>query len=54
MNTMLAAGGYPWAVIHQGDRKEYLSTLEEASTKNNIGPFAQFIARQITTQGTST
>jgi len=54
MNTMLAAGGYPWAVIHQGDRKEYLSTLEEASTKNNIAPFAQFIARQITTQGTST
>lgn len=43
MNVMLAAGGYPWTVVPVQKRDEYMSALEQASVKQNIGPFAQFL-----------
>lgn len=44
MNTMLASGGYPWTVISVERRAEYMASLEEASVKQNILPFCQFLA----------
>ena len=44
MNAMLASGGYPWTVIEVTRRAEYMSALNEASSKGNIAPFSQFIA----------
>jgi hypothetical protein len=48
MNVMLASGGYPWTVIPFDTRNEYMATLEEASVRKNIEPFARFIARLLT------
>lgn len=45
MNTMLAAGGYPWLVIPIEQRQQYMAALEEASVRQNIRPFTQFIAK---------
>lgn len=47
MNAMLASGGYPWTVIPVGQRDEYMQTLEQASTKQVITPFAAFIAELV-------
>ena len=44
MNTMLAAGGYPWTIIPVDRRTEYMEALETASVGGDIGPFARFIA----------
>ena len=44
MNTMTAAGGYPWTVIPLPERKAYMSSLEKASVGEDIGPFADFLA----------
>lgn len=44
MNTMMAAGGYPWTVIPLPERKTYMASLENASVGENIGPFADFLA----------
>jgi fido (protein-threonine AMPylation protein) len=44
MNTMMAAGGYPWTVIPLPERKAYMSSLEKASVGEDIGPFADFVA----------
>ena len=44
MNVMLASGGYPWTVIPLETRNDYMATLEEASVRKNIEPFARFIA----------
>jgi Fic/DOC family len=44
MNVMLASGGYPWTVIPVENRDEYMKSLEAASVKGDIGPFAAFIA----------
>lgn len=44
MNVMLAAGGYPWTVIPVEKRTVYMSSLEEASVRQNIVPFTDFIA----------
>lgn len=44
MNLMLASGGYPWTVVPVERRKEYMSALEEASVKQNVVPFAAFLA----------
>lgn len=44
LNTMLASGGYPWTVIPVEERDRYMEALEEASTKQNIVPFAEFMA----------
>jgi Fic family protein len=44
MNTMMAAGGYPWTIIPVERRTEYMATLEAASVGQNISPFAEFLA----------
>ena len=44
MNTMMAAGGYPWTVIPLPERKAYMTYLEKASVGEDIGPFAEFLA----------
>ena len=42
MNAMLASGGYPWTIVPLEKRNNYMAALEEASTKQNIEPFARF------------
>lgn len=44
MNTLLAAGGYPWTVIRVEDRARYLEALETASAGSDVRPFARLIA----------
>jgi hypothetical protein len=44
MNSMMASGGYPWTVIELERRSEYMAALDEASSRENIVPFAQFVA----------
>lgn len=44
MNTMLASGGYPWAVIPVEERARYMKVLEAASVEQDIKPFAAFLA----------
>ncbi|PWQ93503.1 Fic family protein [Leucothrix arctica] len=43
MNAMLASGGYPWTVVPLEKRSEYMTALEEASTKQDIEPFATLL-----------
>ena len=50
MNVMLASGGYPWTVIPVEERDTYMAALEEASVRQNIHPFAAFIAKHIKKQ----
>ena len=45
MNTMLASGGYEWAVIPVEKRSNYMTSLEQASVYLNIKPFAHFISK---------
>jgi fido (protein-threonine AMPylation protein) len=47
INTMMAAGGYPWTVIPLSERKTYMAALETASVGENIGPFAAFLAKLV-------
>jgi hypothetical protein len=44
MNLMLAEGGYPWTVIRVDDRDAYMEALEIASAKDDLEPFAHFLA----------
>jgi Fic family protein len=44
MNVMLAAGGYPWTVIPLERRDACMDTLESASVRQDILPFARFLA----------
>jgi hypothetical protein len=44
MNTMMAAGGYPWTVVPVNERNIYVNALEKASVGEDIGPFAEFLA----------
>jgi hypothetical protein len=46
-NVMMGAGGYPWTVIPVAQRKAYLAALEKASVGEDIGPFAEFLARLV-------
>jgi hypothetical protein len=46
MNTMFASGTYPWTVIRQIRRDQYLEALEEASANHNIAPFARFVLEE--------
>jgi Fic family protein len=43
MNALLATGGYNWMVIPVQKRDEYMNSLEIASVKQDISPFATFI-----------
>jgi hypothetical protein len=47
MNTMLAAGGYPWTVVPVERRNEYMAALEQASVYENIVPFGRFIGELV-------
>ena len=47
MNVMLAAGGYPWTVVPLEWRDAYMAALEEASVRQNIAPFAEFLAQLV-------
>lgn len=47
MNCLLAEGGYPWTVIPYARRDEYMGCLEAASSKEDIGPLAAFIAELV-------
>ena len=44
MNTMLAAGGYPWTIIPVEKRNDYMAALEKASINQDIVNFTKFIA----------
>ena len=47
MNLMLVSGGFNWTIIKADLRNQYMAALEEASTKENILPFAKFIKSQM-------
>ena len=47
MNVLLASGGYPWTVIRVDDRDAYLASLESASIKQDMEPFAHFLAERV-------
>ena len=49
MNVMLVSAGYPWTIIRseQPRRARYMQSLEQASTKGDIRPFAEFIAEEM-------
>ena len=47
MNTMLAAGGYPWTVSRVSRKDEYLQALETASVGGDIRRFAKFIVDEM-------
>lgn len=51
MNTMLASGGYPWTVIPLTQRTEYMASLEAASVRADIVPFARFLGALVTANG---
>ena len=44
MNVMLASGGYPWTIIPLERRNDYMAALESASVRQDIRPFAAFVA----------
>jgi len=44
MNTMMAAGGYPWTIIPVERRNDYMAALESASVHQDIRPFTNFLA----------
>lgn len=44
MNVMCASGGYPWIIIPLEQRQIYMDSLEEASVRQNIVPFCNFIS----------
>jgi len=44
MNTMMAAGGYPWTIIPVERRDDYMNALEAASVGQNIAPFTKLLA----------
>jgi Fic family protein len=50
MNLMMSAGGYPWTVIPVSERQAYMTALEKASVGEDIGPFANFLARLVERQ----
>jgi hypothetical protein len=44
MNVMFASGGYPWTLIPLDKRDAYMASLESASVRGDIGPYAKFLA----------
>jgi hypothetical protein len=47
INVMMAFAGYPWTVVPAGERDAYMPALENVSVKEEIGPFAEFLAIDI-------
>ncbi len=50
MNAMLASGGYPWTIIRVDWRDRYMDALDAASTRGDIGPFAQLLTDAVQTE----
>ena len=50
MNLMFVSAGYVWTVIPVEQRQEYMTALEQASSFNNVEPFARFIAALVDSQ----
>ena len=46
-NVLLASGGYPWTVVPIERRDAYMAALEHASVRQNIVPFAKFLAQLV-------
>ena len=44
MNAVLCTAGFPWTVIKLEQRKHYFAALNDASARDDIRPFARFIA----------
>jgi hypothetical protein len=47
MNVMLASGGYPWTVIPVERRDDYMAALEATSVRQDVRPFAKFVAELV-------
>lgn len=47
MNVMMAAGGYPWTVVPVQRRDAYMAALEDASVRQNIVPFTDFLGQLV-------
>lgn len=47
MNALLASGGYPWTIIRVEHRDAYLAAPESASVRQDIVPFANFVAERV-------
>lgn len=47
MNLMMASGGYPWTIVRNARRQDYLTALDAASADQNIRPFAEFICEEM-------
>lgn len=44
MNLLLTAAGYPWTVVPVERRDTYMAALEDASVRQDVGPFTDFLA----------
>ena len=47
LNTLLAAGGYPWTVVRVERRRAYMTALEVASVQQDIRAFTDFVAEEM-------
>jgi Fic family protein len=47
LNAFLASGGYRWTVIRVEHRRAYMSAMESASVRHDIGDFTRFIASEM-------
>ncbi|MHB8370869.1 MAG: Fic family protein [Leptospirales bacterium] len=49
MNSVFVSSGYPWTVVHQTNRTQYLSALEAASVdrEDGVAIFAEFLAQEM-------
>jgi Fic family protein len=53
MNAMLASGGYPWTISRVDTRDRYMTALDAASARGDIGPFAEFVAGAVQTEASA-
>ena len=53
MNLMLTAAGYSWTIVPVERRDVYMEALEDASVRQDIGPFTD-VLRGLTDQGRKT
>ena len=44
MNLMLTAADYPWTIIPDERRDVYMEALEDASVRQDIEPFSDFLS----------
>jgi len=45
MNALFVMAGYDWVIVPVQQRQAYMEALEQASSHENIAPFASLIAR---------